>query len=221
MNFNANLIVWEELQRKRSKHRKTLGIKLLMLWKNKRDIDSRFFFTVNRILEKWGMCLWKSLKSSWILLEFFVKKRVRTLELLYWWAGNPFRTGCGSCSGVIRSSDRVAFLVHVFFWIQVCASIFINFIFILPFRVRSASPWGWRELVNFVFVDFSCLQQLQGWPFYLYKGCITYFGVLMSSIGMHFNQNPVNEKPLHYNVVVFISGCLVLLNLDDRNMLLI
>ena len=38
---------------------------------------------------------------------------------------------------------------------------------------------------------------------------------------MHFNQNPVNEKPLHYNVVVFLSGCLVLPNLDDRNMLLI
>lgn len=56
---------------------------------------------------------------------------------------------------------------------------------------------------------------------FLLKGCITYFGVQMSSTGMHFNQNPVNEKPLHYNVAVFLSGCLVLLNLDDRNMLLI
>ena len=56
---------------------------------------------------------------------------------------------------------------------------------------------------------------------FLLKGCITYFGVQMSSTGMHFNQNPVDEKPLHYNVVVFLSGCLVLPNLDDRNMLLI
>ena len=111
-----------------------------------------------------GECVFE---SPWKVLELFVQKRLRTLELLYWWVGNPCRTGCGSCSSVFGSSDRVAFLVHVFSWIQVCASIFINFISILPFRVRSASPWGWRELVNFVFVDVSCLQQLQGWAFYL------------------------------------------------------
>ena len=35
LNFNANFIVYVELQRKRSKHRKTFRIKLLLLWKNK------------------------------------------------------------------------------------------------------------------------------------------------------------------------------------------
>ena len=152
-----------ELQKKRSKHRKTFGIKLLMLWKNKRDIDSRFFFALNGILEN-GECVFE---SPWKVLELFVQKRLRTLEFLYWWVGNPCRTGCGSCGSVFGSSDRVAFLVHVFFWTHLCASIFINFNFILPYRVRSASPWGWRKLVNFVFVDFSCLQQLQECAFYL------------------------------------------------------
>ena len=31
LNFNANFVVWVELQRERRKHRKTFGIKLLML----------------------------------------------------------------------------------------------------------------------------------------------------------------------------------------------
>ena len=34
VNFNANLRVKVDFQSKRSKDRKTFGIKLLMLWKN-------------------------------------------------------------------------------------------------------------------------------------------------------------------------------------------
>ena len=59
LKFNANLIVYVELQRKRSKHRKTFGIKLLILWKNKKDIDSRLFFALNGVLEKWE-CIFES-----------------------------------------------------------------------------------------------------------------------------------------------------------------
>jgi len=33
LNFNANFIIYVELQRERSKHRKTLRIKVLMVWK--------------------------------------------------------------------------------------------------------------------------------------------------------------------------------------------
>ena len=34
-----------------------------------KDVDSRLFFALNGVLEKWEMCPWKFLK-------FFVKKRV-------------------------------------------------------------------------------------------------------------------------------------------------
>ena len=43
-----------------------------MLWKTKKDVNSRLFFALEGVLEIWEMCRWK-------VLEFFVKKRVQTL----------------------------------------------------------------------------------------------------------------------------------------------
>ena len=48
LNFNANFIVYVELQRERSKYRKTFKIKLLMLWKNLKVVEK----ALNCLLKK-------------------------------------------------------------------------------------------------------------------------------------------------------------------------
>ena len=47
----------------------------LSLWRTKKDIDSRLFFALRGVLEKWEMCPWKSSKSP---DEFFVQKGYET-----------------------------------------------------------------------------------------------------------------------------------------------
>ena len=66
LEFNANFIVYVELQRERSKHRKTFGIKLLMLWKNSKRHRLKALFCAEWSSWKWEMCPWKSLKSPWV-----------------------------------------------------------------------------------------------------------------------------------------------------------
>ena len=61
---------------KRSKHRKTYQGKIAHVVEEPKKTDSRLFFALNGVLEKWEMSPWKSLK----FLEFFVLKRVRTLK---------------------------------------------------------------------------------------------------------------------------------------------
>ena len=143
-----------------------------MLRKNKKDIDSRLFFTLNGVLEKWGKCPWKSLKSSWIVCS----KSVRTLELLYWWVGNPCRKSCDSCSSVFGSSDRMAFLVHVFFWTRVCASVFINFILIclITFQSTICFTLRMKKVSEFRFRWLFLFTAIAGVRFLL-KGCINVF----------------------------------------------
>ena len=76
LNFNANFIVYGQLQRKRSKHRKTFGMRLLMLWKNqKRHRLKALIYT--------ECSPWKMGNASLKVLKFFVLKRVATLITMY------------------------------------------------------------------------------------------------------------------------------------------
>ena len=60
---------------KRSKHRKTYQGKIAHVVEEPKKADSRLFFALNGVLEKWEM-------SPWKFLEFFVLKMVRTLKLV-------------------------------------------------------------------------------------------------------------------------------------------
>ena len=60
LNFNANIVVLSRAPKKKEHTQKDLGIKLLTLWKNQKDIDSRLFFACNGLLEKMGNVSLKS-----------------------------------------------------------------------------------------------------------------------------------------------------------------
>ena len=51
---------------KRSKHRKTYQGKIAHVVEEPKKTDSRLFFALNGVLEKWEMSPWKSLKIPWI-----------------------------------------------------------------------------------------------------------------------------------------------------------
>ena len=74
LNFNANSIILSRAPKRKEQTQKYLRDKIAHVVEElKQDIDSRLFFALNGVLEKWEMCLWK-------VLEFLVQKRVRSLS---------------------------------------------------------------------------------------------------------------------------------------------
>ena len=65
---------------KRSKHRKTYQGKIAHVVEEPKKADSRLFFALNGVLEKWEMSPWKSLKIPWI----FCSKN-GTNPVVFWW----------------------------------------------------------------------------------------------------------------------------------------
>ena len=66
---------------KRSKHRKTYQGKIAHVVEEPKKTDSRLFFALNGVLEKWEMSPWKSLKIPWI---FCSKKGTNPVHERMW-----------------------------------------------------------------------------------------------------------------------------------------
>ena len=88
LNFSANFIVKLNSKEKGANAERPSRKNYSCCGRTKKGIDSRLFFALNGVLEKWEMC-------PWTVLELFVQKRVQTL--CYGWQGtwteNFLKTG--------------------------------------------------------------------------------------------------------------------------------